>query len=128
MYSQQHIPGQSPIERFFEEQPEPVRSSLQVLRELIMGLNEHMSITWKYDVVFFCFHDVICCSLRVDRHTRKPCIVFAERCLPEHPDLITVDDNGLKVLHIDPEADTDLDTIEHVLAEMIRKAEETLQS
>ena len=127
MYSQDHIPDHSPIERFFEDQKEPVRSSLQVLRELILGLNEHMSMIWKYDVVFFCFHDLICCSLRVDRHTGKPCIVFAEHCLPDHRDLIKQDDKGLKKLIISPEADIDLDTIEHLLGEMIRLAEEKLQ-
>lgn len=104
-----------PIDLYYQEKEEPIRSCLQFLRSHI--LKQHPSITeaWKYGMPFFCFNGKMFCYLWVHKKYKQPYIGIVEGKRISHPDLLQEKRARMKILLIDPARDLPMKKINLIL-------------
>jgi len=78
----------SPIDNYFLQKEEPVKSCLQFLREYILKQDDNIVETWKYGMPFYCFNGRMFCYLWVHKKYHLPYIGIVEGRQIDHPDLI----------------------------------------
>lgn len=108
-----------PIDNYFLQKEEPVKSCLQFLREYILQQDKHITEAWKYGMPFFCYNGTMCCYLWVHKTYKQPYIGIVEGKSIEHPDLLQEKRARMKILLIDPEQDIPIEKIKVILEEMI---------
>ena len=59
------------LDNFYLEKEEPLKSTLLVLREVILSLDTNISHVWKYRMPFFCYKGKMFCYLWVDKDTKE---------------------------------------------------------
>ena len=100
---------------FYLDQPEPNRSCLLALRNVILGMDTEVAGTVKYGMPCFTYKGKAFCYLWKDKKTDHPYILMVEGKLLDHPMLQTGDRARMKILPVDPTKDLPIDTIKHVL-------------
>ncbi|RCH55110.1 DUF1801 domain-containing protein [Mucilaginibacter hurinus] len=105
-----------PIDNYFLKQPEPVKSCLYVLRDLMCGFTPGITEEWKYAMVFYYYKGKMFCYLRVDKKTGQPYLGIMEGRRMQHPLLIQDNRKRVKVLYVDPEKDIGVDDIISILS------------
>ncbi|MEO6150489.1 MAG: DUF1801 domain-containing protein [Mucilaginibacter sp.] len=105
-----------PIDNYFLQQDEPVKSCLFALRDLLNSYNKHITEEWKYAMAFYYYKGKMFCYIRVDRNTNRPYIGIMEGRNIEHPLLLQEDRKRVKVLYIDAEKDIPIEDITAILA------------
>lgn len=108
-----------PIDAYFHEKEEPVKSCLQFLRERILSRDKNITEAWKYGMPFYCYNGKMCCYLWVHKKYLQPYIGIVEGKSIEHPDLIIEKRARMKILLIDPGKKTDVKKIDAILAAVI---------
>jgi hypothetical protein len=108
-----------PIDKYFLQQEEPVKSCLQFLRSYILQLDENISEAWKYGMPFYCYRGKMCCYLWVHKKYHQPYIGIVEGAGIRHPDLIQEKRARMKILLIDPVRDIPIKKIKGILEEMV---------
>jgi len=63
-----------PIDQYFMEQPEPLKSCLEYLRACILGLDAAVAEAWRYSAPFYFYKGKRFCYLWVHKKTRQPYI------------------------------------------------------
>lgn len=91
-----------PIDHFYLQKEEPVKSCLQFLREHILLQNPGITETMKYGMPFFCYKGKMFCYLWVHKKYKQPYIGFVEGKKIDHPDLLLEKRARMKILLIDP--------------------------
>jgi hypothetical protein len=109
----------SPIDNWFLQKDEPVKSCLQYLRELILKQDEHIVETWKYSMPIYCYNGKMCCYLWVHKKYRQPYLGIVEGKKIDHPDLIIEKRARMKILLIDAGKDIPIRKIKSILKEML---------
>ena len=100
---------------FYLNQPEPNKSCLMGLRELIIQFDSEISETVKYGMPCFTFKNKALCYLWTDKKTRDPYILMVDGNLINHPALETGDRARMKILRIDPTKDLPVEDIHEIL-------------
>lgn len=108
-----------PIDTFFLQQEEPVKSCLFFLRELILQQDAAITETWKYGMPFYCYHGKMFCYLWVHKKYGQPYIGIIEGKNIHHPDLLTEKRARMKILLIDPTKNIPIKKIRSVLKEVM---------
>ena len=108
------------IFNFYLKKQEPNKSCFLALREIILGLNEHMSETMKYGMPCFCFKNKAFCYLWIDKKTQAPYILLVEGKHLTHPALEAGNRKRMKILRIDPVKDLPIDIIQEVYDQAIK--------
>lgn len=103
------------IDNFFLSKPEPLRSCLLSLRDIILQSDSELTEAWKYGMPFFCLNKRMFCYLWVQRKTSIPYIGIVEGRNISHPDLIQEKRSRMKILLIDPTKDLPVKTINIIL-------------
>jgi hypothetical protein len=109
----------SPIDNYFLQQDEPVRSCMQFLRELILKQNKHISEAWKYGMPFYYYKEKMVCYLWVHKKYQQPYLGLVEGNAIHHPDLIIEKRARMKILLVNPLEDIPIDKINLILKEML---------
>lgn len=109
-----------PIDLYFLQKDEPVKSCLQFLRGHIIATNKHITEAWKYGMPFYCYDGKMFCYLWVHKKYKQPYIGIVEGAKINHPDLLQEKRARMKILLIDAEKDIPLKKINTILKEMIR--------
>ncbi|RVU02730.1 DUF1801 domain-containing protein [Mucilaginibacter limnophilus] len=104
-----------PIDDFFLNKEEPVKSCLQALREILLNYNPRITEEWKYSMPFYCYNGKMFCYLWVDKQTSQPYIGVVEGGRIDHPLLMQGDRKRMKVINIDANCDIPLSEIKSVL-------------
>lgn len=91
-----------PIDNYFLQQDEPVRSCLQFLREFILKQDSCITESWKHRMPFFCYGKKMFCYLWIHKNYLQPYIGIVEGKLINHPDLITEKRARMKILLLNP--------------------------
>lgn len=91
-----------PIDNYFLQQEEPVKSCLQFLREHILRQSGDIKEAWKYGMPFFCFSSKMFCYLWVHKKYKQPYIGFVRGKELHHRDLLQERRAKMKILLIDP--------------------------
>ncbi|MEM8967896.1 MAG: DUF1801 domain-containing protein [Bacteroidota bacterium] len=108
------------LDEYYENQPEPNRSCLLTLREIILNHNSQILEVWKYQTPFFLFNGKMLCYLSVDRRTQQPYIGIVEGRYLDHPALTSGGRKRIKILSVDPEADIQVIIVRQILKEAIQ--------
>jgi len=108
-----------PIDQYFLQQNEPVKSCLQLLRMHLLKKDEHITEAWKYGMPFYCYREKMFCYLWVHKKYKQPYIGFVEGRHIHHPDLIIEKRARMKILLIDPIGDIPVEKIDGLLKDAI---------
>ncbi|OCX53451.1 hypothetical protein BEL04_03885 [Mucilaginibacter sp. PPCGB 2223] len=107
------------LEKLYFEQPEPVKSCLLALRDIILAQDENITAAWKYGMPFFCFKGKMFCYLWVHKTLHQPYIGIVEGKHIEHPNLLQEKRGRMKIMLFDGSADLPINTIQSILQQAI---------
>ncbi len=108
-----------PIDNWFLQKEEPVKSCLQFLRQHILKQNALITEAWKYGMPFFCYKGKMCCYLWVHKKHGQPYLGIVEGKRISHPDLIIEKRARMKILLLDPAKDIPVKKINAILKEVL---------
>ena len=108
-----------PIDNFFLQKEEPAKSCLQFLRMHILGLNGHITESWKYGMPFYYFKGQRFCYLWMHKKFRQPYLGIVEGHKVNHPELVTEKRAKMKILLIDASKNLPLKTINSILKDAL---------
>lgn len=107
------------LDQYYLHKPEPLKSTLLALRELILRFDDRLEEAWKYRMPFFCYKGKMFCYLWVDKKTNAPYIGIVEGRKIDHPKLQGGDRARMKILPIDMRKDLPVRTIHTVLKQAL---------
>ena len=105
----------TPLDHFYLSQPEPTRSCLMALKEIILHFDLQVTEEWKYRLPFFYYNGKMFCYLWIEKKSRQPYIGIVKGGMIEHPSLIQEKRAKMKVMFIDPALDLPVEQIQSVL-------------
>jgi hypothetical protein len=108
-----------PIDNYFLEKPEPVKSALAFLRGHVLSLNAHLTEEWKYGMPMYCYKGKMFCYLWVHKKYGQPYIGIVEGHRLCHPDLLQEKRARMKILLIDATTDIPVEKIDAILREAL---------
>ena len=108
-----------PVDNWFLQKDEPVKSCLQFLREYILKQNAGITEAWKYGMPFFCYKGKMFCYLWVHKKYGQPYLGIVEGKKIDHPDLIIEKRARMKILLLDPDRDIPIRKINAILKEVL---------
>jgi len=103
------------INEYYHRQPEPLRSCLLGMREIILQHDNDIVEAWKYRMPFFIFKGKMFCYLWTKRKQHLPYLGIVEGKLVSDPDLIQEKRARMKILLIDPTKDIPIRKIKRIL-------------
>jgi len=109
----------SPIDAWFLNHDEPIRTCLQFMRMHILKQNSKISESWKYGMPIFCYNGKMLCYLWIHKKYKQPYLGIVEGKKIHHPDLIQEKRARMKILLLDPTEDIPLKKINGILKEVI---------
>lgn len=109
----------SALENWFFDQPEPNRSCLLALRQLILDHDQHMKMAYKWGGPFFYYQGKVCCYLWIDKKTMLPYVAFYEGKHLNNPALEWGGRTRIKSLAINPNADLPVKLLNKVLKDAL---------
>jgi Domain of unknown function (DU1801) len=109
-----------PIDNYFLQQDEPIKSCLLFLRQHIIKQDDNISEAWKYGMPFYRYNGKMFCYLWVHKKHRQPYIGIVEGKRINLPGLIAEKRARMKILLIDPSLDLPLFQIDSLLKMMIQ--------
>ena len=109
----------NPIEEYYNQQPEPLRSCLLALRNLILNKYPQLEEAWKYRMPMFCLQGRMFCYLWTDKKTQQPYLGIVEGRRINHPSLIQGKRSRMKILMIEPQQDLPVQVIYAILDEAL---------
>lgn len=108
-----------PVDNWFLQKDEPLKSCLQFLREYILKQNAGITESWKYGMPFFCYKGKMFCYLWVHKKYGQPYLGIVEGKKIDHPDLILEKRARMKILLLNPDRDIPIRKINAILKEVL---------
>lgn len=108
-----------PIDNYFLEKEEPVKSCLQFLRSHILQQDSHITEAWKYGMPFYCYSGKMFCYLWVHKKYHQPYIGIVEGKKIDHPELLQEKRARMKIFLLDPHKDIPVKKINSILKEVL---------
>ena len=105
----------TPLDNFYLQQTEPVKSCLLALRRIILKQDADITAAWKYGMPFFCYKGKMFCYLWVHKKLLQPYIGIVEGKHFDHPGLIIEKRARMKIMLFDADEDLPVETIEAIL-------------
>ena len=103
------------FDNYFVNQPEPNRSCLLALRDIILALDKSLTAAWKYSMPMFYYRNKMFCYLWVHKKYKQPYIGIVEGKRIDHPSLLQEKRARMKIMLIDPNKDIPVKTIKSIL-------------
>lgn len=108
-----------PIDHYFQQKEEPVKSCLLFLRDYILKTDPNVTEAWKYGMPFYCYNGKMFCYLWVHKKYKQPYIGIVEGKKIHHPKLIQEKRARMKILLFDPEKDVPVRMVNSILKEVL---------
>jgi Domain of unknown function (DU1801) len=108
------------FDNYFIKQPEPNRSCLLALRDIILIQDKAITPAWKYGMPMFCYRDKMFCYLWIHKKYKQPYIGIVEGKRIDHPNLIQEKRARMKIMLIDPKKDIPIKTVKSILKEAMK--------
>jgi hypothetical protein len=108
-----------PIDNFYLQQEEPVKSCLLALRGIILSQDSNVAAAWKYGMPFFTYKGKMFCYLWVHKKLKQPYIGMVEGKHFDHPELIIEKRSRMKIMLLDPAKDLPVKTINTILQQAV---------
>ena len=109
-----------PLDNFYFQQSEPVKSCFIALKEIILSQSNGITNELKYGMPFFCYKGKMFCYLWYHKTYKMPYIGIVEGKLFDHPYLIQEKRSRMKIMLLNPEEDLPLPVISEILQKAIR--------
>jgi Domain of unknown function (DU1801) len=109
----------TPLENFYDLQPEPNKSCLLALKDIILSQDENIAAAWKYGLPFFCYKSKMFCYLWVHKKLQQPYIGIEEGKHFDEPYLMIEKASRMKKLFIDPNEDIPIEIVTQVIQKAI---------
>ena len=109
------------LENYYLKQNEPFRGSLFALKQIIMGVSDHITHERKYQIPFFCYKGKKIGFLWMNRKKLILGFVTDKRILPQVAGIRQKDQ--MEMIQIDPTADLPKELIVSKLQDLIGKYE-----
>lgn len=100
---------------FYLNQPEPQRSCLVAMRDMLLAKNPYITETVKYGMPCFCYQGKVFCYLWLDKKSKEPYFLMVEGKHLTHPNLEAGKRARMKILRVDPKANLPIKTIHEIL-------------
>ena len=104
-----------PIDNYFTEKEEPVKSCLQALRTMILSFDTNITETWKYGMPIYCYKGKMFCYLWTHKKYKQPYIGIVEGRRLHHAALMIEKRSRMKIMLLDAEEDLPIETINNIL-------------
>ncbi len=108
-----------PIDNYFLQQDEPIKSCLQFLREYILKLDKTITEKWHYGMPFYYYRDKRICYLWVHKKMNQPYLGIVEGRSIKHSDLLLEKRAKMKILLIDAGKNVPVGKIRTIVKEAI---------
>ena len=109
-----------PVDNWFLQKEEPIKSCLQFLREYILKQDAGITEAWKYGMPFYCYKGKMFCYLWVHKKYHQPYMGIVEGKQIDHPDLIIEKRARMKILLLDADKDIPVGKIKRILKEVLK--------
>ncbi|MEJ1238523.1 DUF1801 domain-containing protein [Chryseolinea sp. T2] len=103
------------ISEYYHKQPEPIRSCLLGMRDIILKHDSEIVEAWKYRMPMFMYKGKMFCYLWIRRNEPVPYLGIVNGKLVNDPDLIQEKRARMKILLIDPGRDIPVRKIRRIL-------------
>lgn len=108
-----------PIDNYFLQKEEPLKSCLQFLRGYILTQDTNITEAWKYGMPFYCYKGKMFCYLWTHKKYNQPYLGIVEGKRINHPDLLLEKRARMKILLINPNKDIPIKKINSILKEVL---------
>ena len=109
-----------PIDNYFLQKEEPIKSCLQFLRAHILKYDPHITEGWSYSMPFFYFKGQRFCYLWVHKKLKQPYLGIVDGNEIDDPALLREKRTRMKILLIDAAKDIPVRKINSVLKRLIK--------
>jgi hypothetical protein len=109
-----------PIDNYFLQKEEPIKSCLQFLREYILKQDKNITEAWRYGGPFYYYNGKMFCYLWVHKKFKQPYIGIVEGKKINHPDLISEKRVRIKILLVDANEDIPVKKINSIFKEVLQ--------
>lgn len=103
------------LDTYYISQEEPTKGCLLALRQLILAFDPEMTETWTHKMPMFRYKGKLFCYLWIDKKSYVPYIGIYKGIEIEHPKLVLGNRNKMKIMHINPEKDLPVRTLNTIL-------------
>jgi hypothetical protein len=110
----------NPLDSYYFQKEEPVKSCLQFLREFILAQDPAITEALKYGMPFFCYDGKMFCYLWIHKKYQVPYIGIVEGAKINHPDLIIEKRARMKILLLDPHKDLPMKKINTIMKQVLK--------
>ena len=107
------------IYEYYQQQPEPARSCLLGMRDIILLHNKDIAEAWKYRMPMFTLRGKMFCYLWTKKKEGTPYLGIVEGKAVSDPDLIQEKRARMKILLIDPSRDIPVRKIKKILTQAV---------
>lgn len=107
------------IPKIYLSLPEPHKSCLLSMRDILLGLSTDVTETVKYGMPCFLYKGKIAFYLWTDKNTGNPYFLIADGNKIDHPSLFSGNRKRMKTLSVNPNEDLHLTLINDVLNKVI---------
>lgn len=110
----------TPLDNFYLQQSEALRSCYLALRDIILLQDEHLTAEWKYGCPFFYYKGKMFCYLWFHKKQQQPYIAFMKGKNLKEPYLVAEGRVNIRIMLFDPNKDLPKKRIEHVIKELFK--------
>lgn len=107
------------LDNYYLKQPEPIKSCLLAMREIILSQDREITTAWKYAMPFFCYKGKMFCYLWVHKKNKQPYLGMVEGKRLNHPALLSEKRSRMKIMAFDPNKDLPIRTIRAILKQAL---------
>jgi hypothetical protein len=105
-------------ENYFHSLPEPERGCLLFLRDFLLAYPVKLEESWKNHTPFYYCNKKWIGWINYDPKTRGIYISFANGNKMDHPKLVSEGRKKMKILHVDPNRDVDINSLGEILKQV----------
>lgn len=109
----------NPLDNYYLQKEEPIKSCLSFLRKHILEFDSYITEALKYGMPFFCYKGKMICYLWVHKKYGQPYLAIVEGASMKHPDLIVEKRARMKIFLIDANKDIPVKKLNAILKEMM---------
>jgi hypothetical protein len=108
-----------PIDDYFLQKEEPVKSTLEFLRQHILRFAPDITEKWQYGMPFFFYKDKRFCYLWVHKKLKQPYLGLVDGKWLKYPDLLQEKRSRMKIFLVDPAKNIPLKKVNAILREAL---------
>ena len=108
-----------PIDNYFLQQEEPVKSCLLFLRDHLLKYDKNITESWRYGMPFYFIHGKRFCYLWVHKKLQQPYIGIVDGNRIEHPLLLAEKRSRMKIFLVNPRKKIPVKMIDSILKQVL---------